>query len=1026
MQPEPLSSEQILEQILGLLVRKTGVNFRLYKPTTLHRRVIRRMHLLGMQRELDYLEYLRSDEQEQHLLYKEMLIHVTSFFRDEASFDYLCSEVIPMILESRPKEELVRVWVCGCATGEEAYSIAMCFHEHFKNAEDLSRIKIFASDLSDTAIARARHAVYPRTSTARLNEHRLDTYFNDYKGQKQVKSFIRNMCVFAVHDVLSHPPFPNIDLLSCRNVLIYMKPVLQKKVLATFSYALRQNGFLFLGKSENSGLSGTFETINKSANIFRNRARNTKLFRPNTRNAETKHIDTVLQERSTSMEKKDFQRAADDLLLTRYVPAGVVVNDNLDIVDFRGNTGFFVEPSPGTASLNVLKMIRKGLYFDLQEALQQVRAEKNFIRTENIAIEHDGRLMRINIEVQPLPGTKEKFYLILFQDATPPEGPAASQDDGINSTRDLRIYQLEQELMQSREQLRALSEEQEATNEEFQSANEELKTLNEELQTAQEELILTNEELTARNRELQQLNREVSTNDKVSHALIQTINDAVIVLEPDLRVRSANPAFYRDFQLRPETTEGSLIFELSNREWNIPELRRLLGEVLPESGEVIDFRLQNNFQKLGLLQLRVNARIMRNDEDAGGVIFLAFQDQTELQRLRETQQHFRDEARLLHVREQLAQAANQSGVWTYDIPAHRSSLSESCQQLFGYPEQQSPGMDFLFNVLHPDDRQSVISDIETLLSGNREVRLEREFRIVDPATNDIRFIQIGAQTMLNDAGSVVGFTGIAADLSAQRKLEALFRQTTASLEAALGLGRIGTFALRPENNELRPSPQFLNNLGLNDEAGLGYDQFLQLIISEDRDEVSEAIQQAIVRRELFNKEFRVSWPDNSIHWVAACGMALGENSGGGGGMNGVMLDITDRKSSEQQQRYSELQFKTLANSAPVMIALSGSDGVFNFFNRQWLAFTGKSENDFSGSWQSDIHPDDLEEYNHVYKAAIKGRSKFDVRFRLRHNGAYRWVSCSAVPRFSINNQFDGYTLACTDIDHIVSRENLAF
>ncbi len=1026
MPSEPLSPEQIIDQILDLLVRKTGVNFRLYKPTTLQRRVVRRMHLLGIQRESDYLEHLRADEQEQHLLYKEMLIHVTSFFRDEASFDYLCSEVIPRILESRPREELVRVWVCGCATGEEAYSIAMCFHEHFKNPDDLSRIKIFASDLSEAAIARARHAVYPRTATAHLNNHRLETYFNDYKGQKQIKPFIRNMCVFAVHDVLSHPPFPNIDLLSCRNVLIYMKPVLQKKVLATFSYALRQNGFLFLGKSENSGLSGTFEAISKSANVFQNRARNTKLFRPNTRSVEAKHIDSELQERVTSMEKKDFQRAADDLLLSRYVPAGVVVNEALDIVDFRGNTGFFIEPSPGVASLNVLKMVRKGLYFDLQEALQQVRAEKIFIRKEGIAIEHDGRLMRIDIEVQPLPGTKEKFYLILFQDATPQDGPAVLHDDGINSTRDLRIYQLEQELMQSREQLRALSEEQEATNEEFQSANEELKTLNEELQTAQEELILTNEELTARNRELQQLNREIGNSDRVSQGLIQTINDAVVVLEPDLRVRSANPAFYAQFQLRPEQTEGSLIFDLSNREWNIPELRRLLGEVLPEAGEISDFRLSNSFQRLGAVQLSVNARVMRADEDTPGLIFLAFQDRTEQERQQESLQQLRDEARQLRIRERLSQTAYPCGFWTYDIPAHRSTFSESCRQLFGYAGAESPGMDFLFDILYPEDRQAVIADIETLLGGNREAQLEREFRIVLPGAGGIRHIRIVAQTILNDARSVTGFTGIACDFSAQRRLESQLRQTGASLDFALGIGRIGTFGLELQNGVFKPSAQFLGNLGLNEDSPISFEQFLQLIISEDREEVSAAIEQAIVRHESFSKEFRVSWPDNSIHWLAASGMVTYGEGGVPEAMSGIMLDITDRKSSEQQLRYSELQFRTLANSAPVMIAMSGSDGVFNFYNRQWLGFTGKSENDHSGSWQADIHPDDLEEYNRVYKAALKGRSKFDVRFRLRHEEAYRWVSCSAIPRFGVNNQFDGYTLACTDIDHIVAREDLAF
>jgi PAS domain S-box-containing protein len=417
---------------------------------------------------------------------------------------------------------------------------------------------------------------------------------------------------------------------------------------------------------------------------------------------------------------------------------------------------------------------------------------------------------------------------------------------------------------------------------------------------------------------------------------------------------------------------------------------------------------------------------MRSDDDVAGIIFLALQDQTEPERLRETEAQLRHEAHLLRVRELLIQAASQSGVWNYDVIAHRSTLSEAGQELFGQAQAEGPGMDFLFGVLHPDDRQRVIADIESLLGDNREGRLERECRIIHAPTGAVRRILISGQTLLNGSKSVTGFTGIATDLSALRRFERQFRQATASLEFALGIGRIGTFELDLEGGDFQPSSQFLNNLGLHEDAVLGFRQFLQLIISEDRDEVGAAIEQAVARHEPFSKEFRTTWPDASIHWLAASGMVIYNDSGAPEKMFGIMLDITDRKGAEQQLRYSELQFRTLANSAPVMIALSGPDGVFNFYNRQWLGFTGKSENDHSGSWQADIHPDDLQEYNHVYKAALKGRSNFSVRFRLRHEGAYRWVSCSAIPRFGLNNQFDGYTLACTDIDHIVARENLAF
>lgn len=877
----------MLDRFLNILVRNTGVDFYQYKPTTLQRRIVRRMHLLNMASEDEYLAYLTTNGQEQHLLYKEMLIHVSSFFRDESSFDYLCAEVISAILKDKNADEVVRVWVCGCATGEEAYSIAICFHEHLKKNGDLARIKIFASDLSENIIAKARRAVYPAASVSRLSENRQQEYFLPHRDGYQVAPFIRDMCVFAVHNVLSHPPFPNIDLLSCRNVLIYMKPVLQKKVLATFSYALRENGYLFLGKSETSGLAGKFDPVNKNANVFINRERNTKLFVAGNK-LHTSIAEMNTSDRSNTLEKRDFQRATDDLLLAKYVPAGVVVNDAFDIVDFRGSTGFYIEPSPGIASLSVLKMVRKGLYYDLHEALGIAKSERIAVRKDGIALEHDGILLRINLEIQPLSGTRERFYLILFKEVPQPAGSSPLSDDGINNTRDLRIHQLEQELMQSREQLRALSEEQEATSEEFQSANEELRTLNEELQTSQEELISTNDELTLRNRELNQVNKDLARARALSDSVNDTVKDSLLVLDRTLRIRSANASFYKTFSTTPGDTEEQLIYELGTRQWAIPELRRQLERVLHDKTELTDYVVNEVFPDIGHRVMKVSARSISLPDNSDPLMLMAISDITEAFNL----------------------------------------------------EQQT-------------------------------------------------------------------------------------NEANARLKFAFDAGRIGSWEISLPDEQLNTSDQFRLNIGCSASDACTYSAFQSMMAPEDAEAFREGIAAAIHTRDTYRQDMRVTWPDGSAHWLAISGMVKYQANGLPSGFIGISVDITDRKIAELRLRHSEQHFKTLAESAPVMISMTDGDGQFNFYNKRWLSYTGRDEADHSGNWQADIHPDDKEAYADLFEQSISKHTNFGVEFRLRHKGRYRWISCEAMPRFTIKGGFDGYTIACTDIhDQKMSAEAL--
>ena len=1013
---EDQKTSQHWKKILDILVQKTGVDLHHYKQTTLQRRISRRIHLLNMKDSLEYLEHLHVNEQEQHQLYKEMLIHVSGFFRDEKSFDYLCSHIIPAIFAKKAGDDTIRIWVCGCATGEEAYSIAICLHEQIEKRGGNYKIKIFASDLSEDAISKARLGVYPLSVVAKIPAQRLNTYFIDYQGGKRLRSFIRDMCVFAVHNVLTHPPFARIDLLSCRNVLIYMQPLLQRKILTTFSYAIVENGFLFLGRSETSSMAGRFEAVNKAANIFINKERDVKLFNINPKPEPINHSMTH-PERSNNMDKKDFQKAADDLLLARYVPAGVVVDDHFDIVDFRGYTGFYIEPSPGIASLNVLKMVRKGLYFDLQEALHKARSEKIAVKRDGIALEHDGKLLRITLEIYPLTEARDKFYLIIFNNVTPASVEETISNDSINTARDLRIFQLEQELMQSREQLRALSEEQEATSEEFQSANEELKTLNEELQTSQEELVSINEELNMRNRELNQLNEELLRSKEYADSINNTVSDALVVLDKYLRVKNANDSFYELFMVSPADTEGKLIHELGNGQWNIPALRLALEQTVTKKNELKTFEVTHDFEALGARSMKLSARPIRGNVAGEILILLAIEDITESKRMMEEIRSQQEQLIVSAERQLLAIESTHMGTWDYEAGSRNIVLSAKTKELLGIDEKLSaPDPEIILSRLHPDDRTAAMNTIQEAIKGAGGGYFEGEYRIQRPGDLKTYWLNSRGKALFDKDGVFRRLTGVLLDVTARKQELRFLEETVTRLNFALDTGKIGSWEMALPSRALTTSPQCRANFGLPEKTAPSYKEFKQMILPEDRQAVEDAIDLALLSRSTYNKEYRITWPDETIHWISATGLGIYDDKGKPVSMIGVIVDISERKDIEQKLQYSEQHFRTLANSAPVMVAMSGPDGAFNFFNHAWLDFTGKKLKDLQGTkWLNDIHLGDIAAFLNMHAASLKKHAKFNIEFRLRHKRRHRWVSCSAVPRFGVDDTFSGYTMACTDI-----------
>jgi two-component system CheB/CheR fusion protein len=555
-----------LPQIFRLLRRVTKADFSGYKPATIGRRIQRRMALRRMEHLSDYLSLLQRDRNEVNALYQDLLINVTSFFRNPDAFETLKHLVYPAIVQARSSLSSlpIRIWVPGCSTGEEAYSHAISLLEFLSDAQTEIPVQIFGTDLSEAAIGRARIGLYKESIEADVSPARLRRFFHRAESGYQISKTVRDLCVFSTQNVFSDPPFSRIDLVSCRNVMIYLDKALQSKVIPVFHYALNPGCFLMLGNTE--GLLGPgselFETVDRKVKLYRKKLVATPstpwgLSIPNADQEGVPLESPAIPPRvtETSRSSQELQREADRLLLTRYAPAAVVVNEQMEILHSRGRTGSFLELAPGKPSLNVLKMARSGLMFELQNAVDEARSNGQEAERRNIRVETDGGDVIAHLRVLPFrsDAPEQQGYLVIFEtdaaDEPSPPGPASDPlSQSERAEKDKQIAQLRRELAARQDYLQSIIERQEATNEELQSANEEIQSGNEELQSTNEELQTSKEELQSANEELQTVNEEMQhRNEQLTRLnndltnLLNSIRIPLVMIASDLSIRRFNP-----------------------------------------------------------------------------------------------------------------------------------------------------------------------------------------------------------------------------------------------------------------------------------------------------------------------------------------------------------------------------------------------------------------------------------------------------------------------------------------------------
>jgi len=585
-----------LGRIFLSLKKQTGVDFSSYKETTLIRRIQRRMALHRIEKLSQYARFLRDNKKEIQALFDDLLINVTRFFRDEAVFRALKKRFLPTLLKNKRKDRQpeLRAWVPGCASGEEVYSLAICILETLGRKPSKMRIQIFGTDLSESVIEHARLGIYSNAIEKDVSPARLKRFFVKRDSTYQIHRNVRDICTFARQNITADPPFSRLDLISCRNVLIYLSPELHKRCIPQFHYALTAGGYLILGPAESVGLyDELFKLVDKKNKIYAKAAVTT----PRTadlipqRGLELSHFGTRSTVGAGAHLGGDLLKVADRIMLSAYAPAAVVIDQDMHVQQFRGRTDLFLEHTPGPATFNLVQLARPTLAADLRATIHRAIKTDKPARKERAKVKLSGRSYEINIQAVPfrIPASDKSWLLVIFDETTKATKPEKLPRALGKTATEREVGELRRELAAAKESLQAIIEEQEATNEELkssneeiESSNEELQSTNEELETAKEELQSTNEELTTLNEELSNRNLEMMQLTGELNNLLASIQMPIVMVDNALTVRRATPAARTAFNILP-TDIGRPLTELRPN-IDVPDLENVLREVIETLG----------------------------------------------------------------------------------------------------------------------------------------------------------------------------------------------------------------------------------------------------------------------------------------------------------------------------------------------------------------------------------------------------------------------------------------------------------
>ena len=761
-----------LEKVIALLRSHTGHDFFQYKKSTLYRRIERRMAIHQIGKICHYVRYLQENPGELDLLFKELLIGVTSFFRDPEGWARLRDKAIPALLTgSRPSREL-RAWVVGCSTGEEAYSLAIVFKEALEQVQPQGgfSLQIFATDLDRDAIDRARQGVYPANIAADVSPERLSRFFTEDQGSYRVNKEIREMVIFAPQNVIKDPPFTRLDIVTCRNLLIYMEQELQKMVLQLLHYSLMPDGILLLGNAETvGGFTNLFVPLDGKSRLYKRLEPDVQLEPIEFPRALVPALAGVPRQQEAPTSVVNMQSLADQLLLQSYSPAAVLVNNKGDVLYISGRTGKYLEPAAGKANWNIFVMAREGLRYELIGAFQKALRQKERLILRNLTVGTDGGTQAVDLTIQVIeePEALRGLVMIVFTEVAPSLETTAMGGAKRATIGHSRLAQTELELQHAREEMQGVREEMQTSQEELRSANEELQSTNEELQSTNEELTTSREEMQSLNEELHTLNNELQakvdelsiTSDDMKN-LLNSTDIATVFLDSALRVRRFTHEATSILRLIPGDV-GRPVTDITS-DLFYPELCDDVLEVL-RTLVFVEKQVSTRDGRWFAVRLMPYRTV---DNKIDGVV-ITFMDITN--------------SKMLEIElRQLIQSLPQL-VWTCGPEGSCDHLNSQWVEYTGIPEADQLGYGWL-QQLHPDDRERVATEWRAAVESGTHFDTEFRIRSEDGA---YRWFKMRAAPVRDGNGKILKWYGVNTDIEKMKRVEGALRDSEGRLCVAL-------------------------------------------------------------------------------------------------------------------------------------------------------------------------------------------------------------------------------------------------
>ena len=1008
--------EAKVTQIATILRNATSHDFHGYKRGTFIRRIKRRIQVLQIEGGIDaYVEFLRSDREEVQHLFQDLLIGVTQFFRDPSEFEALERE-LPRLFENKGADDQFRVWVLGCATGEEAYSIAILLREYMAGLDHPPEVQIFATDLDARALNLARAGRYAETIENHVRPDRLERWFVREGDTYCVSKELREMCIFSPHNIVKDAPFSRTDILSCRNLLIYLSTELQNRVIPIFHFSLRSNAILFLGSSENvTRHQKLFAPVDRKSRVFRRLDTATRMIpdfsvasRPRGTEPQSAQPSAAVFEGRVSA-AVGRQAAA---VAERYAPAYLVVDSHGDVLHFSGRTGRYLEPSAGAASLSLSNLVHRDLRIDVRSALQRAIAEGQRVEISRLTIRQDDRAFGVNVVVEPLSNGDVTSLVVVFQDLGPVIEP------GIDDTRistDEHVQRLDAELRVTRDRLQATIEELESTNEELKSSNEEYQSINEELQSANEEMETSKEELQSVNEELQTVNGELA--HRVSE-LGRTISDlknllestqiATVFLDNDLRIRNFTPAATEIFHLL-DTDVGRPLGHVVSRV-HYPELqddvRRVLKTLMPFDRQVADEPARRHFAARVLPYRSV-------DNFINGAV-VTFTDLTALLQVQAALHE--SEARMAAMIESLPvglAVVNPNGDFVL-TNAEMRRFTPTGRMPSADPERlwRWSAIDADGNAVEPHDFPGALAlrGIPTIAG--------LEMRYTDDRGDEI-WTNVSANPIVDDAGRVTGGVAVVSDVTASKRSEQASRESEERLSAFVTASSNSIYRMNADWSEMCS----LEGRGFMPDTTTPSKRWMNTYIApEDHDKVRAAIDAAVRDRTMFVLEHRVRTVSGQIGWTYSRAVPIFGDGGEIVEWFGTATDVTELHEATRALQDAERRQQVLIEGVPQLVWRADEGGDWTWSSPQWTDYTGQLEPASHGQgWLDPVFPDDRGVARAAWaKAGAQGEIDLEYRIRRAADGSYRWFHTRAVPVRDEQGTIVEWLGTSTDVDEMRS------